>query len=79
MVDADSIINSVIGITISLIIMAVLLPIGLQTFLVDGNWSNITGLDDTVVTMLTVLVPIIVVLAIVLLFLGMIKIRRKNN
>ena len=71
--DSKGMIGTVIGITISLIILAVLLPIGLETFLVSGNWGNITGLDATVVTMLTILVPILVVLGIVLLFIRPIR------
>jgi len=54
------------AIMLALIFVAVLLPIGIEEFMSAG-WSAI-GLDDSLVTLITVLVPLAVVIAIVVYF-----------
>jgi len=48
-----------------------LLPIGLGDLL-SANWTG-TGMDASIITMITVLVPICIVLGVVMLFLPKIR------
>jgi len=59
------IVNKVIGIAVGILMVAVLVPIALST-LAD---ANMTGVDDTVTTVLLVLLPILAVVGIALWFL----------
>ena len=69
--ETNKMIGYAIGITFSLIVLSVLLPIGLGDLL-SANWTG-TGMDASIITMITVLVPICIVLGVVMLFLPKIK------
>lgn len=59
--------NWILGIMLALIFVAVLLPIGIEQFY-SVSWSSL-GMDSTLVTLLTTLVPLGIIIAVVLLFL----------
>lgn len=66
MADASSkIIGLVVGFVIALIVIAFLLPVGIEQFY-NANWSNITGIDPAVSNMISVIIPVMVVLGIIL-------------
>ena len=56
--------EKVIAIGMSLIMIGVLIPVGLQLI---AN-ANMTGVDEAVATVFTVLVPILAVVAIIMYF-----------
>lgn len=58
-------VEKVVGIGIALFITAIILPLALVT-LAD---ANLTGVDDNVVTILTVLLPVLAVIGIALYFM----------
>lgn len=61
----DSLMQKIVAIAVGLLLVAILFPIALTT-LAD---MNTTGVDPVVVTVLTVLLPILGVIAIALYFL----------
>ena len=62
---SDQLLDKTIGIAIALFVAAVVLPVALVT-LGNATW---TGVDDTVVTIVTVLLPVLGVIGIALLFI----------
>lgn len=68
----DTTFNWVMGIMLALIFVATLLPIGLTQFFA-ANWSAL-GMDPTLVTLLTTLIPLGIIVGVVLYFLKL----RKN-
>jgi len=57
--------SKVIGIAVALLLVAVLVPVALTTL----AGANVTGVDDTVVTVLTILLPILAVIGIAMYFI----------
>lgn len=57
--------SKVIGIAVALLLVAVLVPVALTTL----AGANVTGVDDTVVTVLTILLPIMGVIGIAMYFI----------
>ena len=57
--------SKVIGIAVALLLVAVLVPVALTTL---AN-ANVTGVDDTVVTVLTILLPILAIIGIAMYFI----------
>jgi choline-glycine betaine transporter len=70
MVESNKMIATVVGIVVSLIIVATLLPTGIEALTNStGDWGS-----DTIETLVVTLLPLIVVIGIVMLFL-----QRKKN
>ena len=67
--EAKSIMGYVVSITISLILIAVLLPIGIEQI----NAVNTTGWNSAVTTLIVTVVPIIAGIASALLFTKFLK------
>lgn len=61
----DNLMSKVIGIAVALLLVAVLVPVALTTL----AGANVTGVDDTVVTVLTILLPILAVIGIAMYFI----------
>jgi len=61
----DNLMSKVIGIAVALLLVAVLVPVALTTL---AN-ANVTGVDDTVVTVLTILLPILAIIGIAMYFI----------
>lgn len=61
----DNLMSKVIGIAVALLLVAVLVPVALTTL----AGANVTGVDDTVVTVLTILLPIMAVIGIAMYFI----------
>jgi hypothetical protein len=62
--DSNKMIGSVIGIVVSLIIIATLLPTGIEALVNStGSWGG-----DTIETLVITLLPLIVVIGIIMLF-----------
>lgn len=61
----DNLMSKVIGIAVALLLVAVLVPVALTTL----AGANVTGVDDTVVTVLTILLPIMGVIGIAMYFI----------
>jgi len=61
----NKIIGMVVGFVIALIVIAFLLPVGIEQFY-NANWSTITGIDPSVANMIAVIIPVMVVLGIIL-------------
>jgi len=61
----DNLMSKVIGIAVALLLVAVLVPVALTTL----ASANVTGVDDTVVTVLTILLPILAVIGIAMYFI----------
>lgn len=57
--------KKVVAVAVGLLLVAILVPIGLNVL---AN-ANVTGVDPIVVTVLTMLLPILAILAIALFFL----------
>ena len=57
--------SKVIGIAVALLLVAVLVPVALTTL----AGANVTGVDETVVTVLTILLPILAVIGIAMYFI----------
>ncbi|MFA5149102.1 MAG: hypothetical protein WC491_08275 [Candidatus Omnitrophota bacterium] len=57
--------SKVIGIAVALLLVAVLVPVALTTL----AGANVTGVDDTVVTVLTILLPILAIIGIAMYFI----------
>lgn len=58
------ILNKVVELSIGLFIAGVMIPIGLQAIAT----ANITGIDSTVATVFTLLLPILAIIGLVLYF-----------
>jgi type IV secretory pathway TrbL component len=61
----DNLMSKVIGIAVALLLVAVLVPVALTTL----AGANVTGVDDTVVTVLTILLPILAIIGIAMYFI----------
>jgi len=61
----DNLMSKVIGIAVALLLVAVLVPVALTTL----AGANVTGVDETVVTVLTILLPILAVIGIAMYFI----------
>lgn len=61
----NRIIGMVVGFVIALIVIAFLLPVGIEQFY-NANWTLITGIDASVANMIQVIIPVMVVLGIIL-------------
>ena len=61
----------IIGVVFGLIVVGILLPIGIEELL-TANWTG-TGLDASLITMITVLIPVCVILGVVIAFLPKLK------
>jgi len=61
----DEITNKAIGIGVSLLVIAIVIPLALRTL----AEANVTGVDPTVVTILTVLLPILAIIGLALYFI----------
>jgi hypothetical protein len=61
----DNLMSKVIGIAVALLLVAVLVPVALTTLAA----ANVTGVDDTVVTVLTILLPILAIIGIAMYFI----------
>lgn len=61
----DNLMSKVIGIAVALLLVAVLVPVALTTL----AGANVTGVDDTVVIVLTILLPIMAVIGIAMYFI----------
>lgn len=61
----DNLMSKVIGIAVALLLVAVLVPVALTTL----AGANVTGVDGTVVTVLTILLPILAVIGIAMYFI----------
>lgn len=57
--------SKVIGIAVALLLVAVLVPVALTTL----AGANVTGVDETVVTVLTILLPILAIIGIAMYFI----------
>lgn len=64
-----SILNKIMEIAIGILLVAVLVPIGLETL--AGSSANMTsaGVDPTVMTVILVLVPILAIIGLALYFM----------
>jgi hypothetical protein len=62
---ADSILHKIIEIAVGLLLVATLIPVALTTL----AGSTLTGVDPVVVTVLTVLLPILAIIGIALYFI----------
>lgn len=62
---AFTIVERIVGISIGLFVAGVMLPLGMLQ-LTNASWGNT---DPAVVTMVTVLIPVIAAVGVVLLFL----------
>lgn len=61
----EEITNKAIGIGVSLLVIAIVIPLALRTL----AEANVTGVDPTVVTILTVLLPILAIIGLALYFI----------
>ncbi len=61
----EEITNKAIGIGVSLLVIAIVIPLALRTL----AEANVTGVDSTVVTILTVLLPILAIIGLALYFI----------
>lgn len=61
----DNLMSKVIGIAVALLLVAVLVPVALTTL----AGANVTGVDETVVTVLTILLPILAIIGIAMYFI----------
>lgn len=61
----DNLMSKVIGIAVALLLVAVLVPVALTTL----AGANVTGVDDTVVSVLTILLPILAIIGIAMYFI----------
>lgn len=57
--------NKAIGIGVSLLVIAIVIPLALRTL----AEANVTGVDPTVKTILTVLLPILAIIGLALYFI----------
>jgi len=67
--DSKQIVGLVVGFVIALIVIAFLLPVGIEQFY-NANWSTITGIDPSVANMISVIIPVMIVLGIILAVIG---------
>ncbi len=58
-------VNKIVGVSVGLVVAGTLIPLGLVTI---AN-ANLTGVDATVATVVTVLLPILAAIAIAMVFL----------
>jgi hypothetical protein len=65
----ESLMSKIIAIAVGLLMVAVLVPIALTTL----ASANVTGVDPVVVTVLTVLLPILAIIGIALYFIPKMK------
>ena len=63
------ILNKVVELSIGLFIAGVMIPIGLQAI----STANVTGVDATVATVFTLLLPILAIIGLVLYFIPKIR------
>ena len=61
----NRILSLVVGLVVVLIVIAFLLPVGIENFY-NANWTSITGIDASVANMINTIIPVMVVLGIVL-------------
>ncbi|MEN6622639.1 MAG: hypothetical protein ABFD50_13940 [Smithella sp.] len=61
----EEITNKAIGIGVSLLVIAIVIPLALRTL----AEANVTGVDPTVTTILTVLLPILAIIGLALYFI----------
>ena len=61
----NKILSLVVGLVVVLIVIAFLLPVGIENFY-NANWTTITGIDASVANMINTIIPVMVVLGIVL-------------
>ena len=66
---SNKIISLVVGLVVALIVIAFLLPVGIENFY-NANWSSITGIDASVANMISTIIPVMVVLGVVLAIIG---------
>lgn len=66
---SNKIISLVVGLVVALIVIAFLLPVGIENFY-NANWSTITGIDASVANMISTIIPVMVVLGVVLAIIG---------
>jgi hypothetical protein len=64
-IEIEELMKKVVAVAVGLLLVAILVPIGLNVL---AN-ANVTGVDPIVVTVLTMLLPILAILAIALFFL----------
>ena len=63
--ESNKIIGMVVGFVIALIVIAFLLPVGIEQFY-NANWTSIAGIDSSVANMIQIIIPVMVVLGIIL-------------
>lgn len=63
--NAESVVGRIVGIAIGIFVVATIIPVALT----ELAGANLTGVDPAVTTILTVLLPILSVVAIALMFL----------
>jgi len=63
--NAESVVGRIVGIAIGIFVVATIIPVAL----VELAGANLTGVDPAVTTILTILLPILSVVAIALMFL----------
>jgi type IV secretory pathway TrbL component len=61
----EEITNKAIGIGVSLLVIAIIIPLALRTL----AEANVTGVDPTVITIMTVLLPILAIIGLALYFI----------
>lgn len=61
----DNLMSKVIGIAVALLLVAVLVPVALTTL----ASANVTGVDEVVKTVLTILLPILAIIGIAMYFI----------
>lgn len=63
--NAESMVGRIVGIAIGIFVVATIIPVALT----ELSGANLTGVDPAVTTILTILLPILSVVAIALMFL----------
>jgi len=63
--NAESVVGRIVGIAIGIFVVATIIPVALT----ELAGANLTGVDPAVTTILTILLPILAVVAIALMFL----------
>lgn len=61
----ESLMGKIIAVAVGLLLVAVLVPVGLTTL----AGANVSGVDPTVVVVLTILLPILAIISIALYFI----------
>lgn len=64
--NAESMVGRIVGIAIGIFVVATIIPVALT----ELAGANLTGVDPAVTTILTILLPILSVVAIALMFLN---------